>query len=187
MLLSLHIENLAVIKSIDIDFPKGFIALTGETGAGKSIIIDSINLLLGAKADRELIRSGENTALVSGIFSLQRDDSINLLSEYGIQNGEDGNILIQRSFSQDGRASIKINGRAVTLLVLRSIAEGLVTIHGQNDTLAIADSKKQLELIDLYASNGELLESYRKKYARLEEIRAKLRQLHEKEQERSTI
>ncbi|MBE6644429.1 MAG: DNA repair protein RecN [Ruminococcaceae bacterium] len=187
MLLSLHIENLAVIKCIDIDFPNGFIVLTGETGAGKSIIIDSINLLLGAKADRDLIRTGENSALVSGVFCDLSDEVKRLLSESGIQCAEDGNILIQRSFSLDGKSSIKINGRSVTLVVLRAVAEKLVSIHGQNDTFAIADSKNQLELIDLYASNEELLCEYRLKYSKLEEIRLNLRELLKKEQERERL
>lgn len=187
MLLSLHVENLAVIKSIDINFSHGFIALTGETGAGKSVIIDSINLLLGAKADKDLIRSGENTAVVSGVFSDLSEESLALVSEYGIPNDEDGNILIQRSFSTDGRSSIKINGRATTLVALRAISQSLVTVHGQHDTLAIADSNKQLELIDIYASNGEMLDGYREKYAELENIRRDLRELCEKEHERERL
>ena len=94
MLLSLHIENLAVIKCVDIDFSSGFIALTGETGAGKSIILDGISLLLGAKADKELIRKGENSAIVSGVFSDISDETAAVLSENGITLDEDRNILI---------------------------------------------------------------------------------------------
>lgn len=187
MLLSLHIENLAVIKNIDIDFPSGFIAMTGETGAGKSIIIDSINLLLGAKADKELVRHGEEAAFVSGVFSSLSDTTFSLISEYGIPLGEDGNILIQRTVSKDGRSLLKINGRAVTLAVLKDISKKLVAIHGQHDTLAIAEADNQLEIIDLYAENAQLLSEYREKFARLEEIRSKIKEITEKQLERERL
>ena len=106
MLLSLHIENLAVIKNINIDFTSGFMVLTGETGAGKSIIIDSINLLLGAKSDKELIRTGESSAMVSGVFASFSQTAVNFLSESGISIGDDGNILIQRTITADGRSTV---------------------------------------------------------------------------------
>ena len=137
MLLSLHIKNLAVIKSVDIDFSEGFMALTGQTGAGKSIIIDSINLLLGSKADKELIRTGEASAMVSGVFSGFSDKIRADILENGVSLDEDDSIMIQRTITLDGRSSIKINGRAVTLSVLRNIAPSLVTIHGQSDTAAL--------------------------------------------------
>ncbi len=187
MLLSLHIENLAVIKCVDIDFPRGFVALTGETGAGKSIILDGISLLLGAKADKELVRRGETSANVSGVFCGVSDETVKILQENGISLDEDENILIQRSVSADGRSLVKVNGRSVTLVVLRAIAAKLVDIHGQNDTLALADSKKQLELIDVYAENGELLKDYTEKYLRLENIRREIREISAKESERERL
>ena len=113
MLNSLHIENFAVIKSVDLDFANGFSALTGETGAGKSIIIDSINILLGNKVDKELIRNGESGAMVSGLFSDINQSSLSVLSDCGIYPDEDGSILIQRNISRDGRSQIRINGRSV--------------------------------------------------------------------------
>ena len=94
MLNSLHIENIAVIKSVDIDFLNGFSTLTGETGAGKSIVIDSINLLLGKKIEKELIRKGQNNAMVSGLFSSLSEESIRVFSDAGIEPDEEGNILI---------------------------------------------------------------------------------------------
>ena len=132
MLRSLHIENIAVIKSSDIDFTDGFTVLSGETGAGKSIIIDSLNLLLGTKADRELIRTGENGCMVSGLFGDLLPSTVQRLYDSGISPDEDGNILIQRSFTIDGHSSVRINGRAVNLSVLKNISHGLVNIHGQN-------------------------------------------------------
>ena len=187
MLLSLHIENLAVIKNIDIDFPFGFISLTGETGAGKSIIIDSINLLLGSKADKELIRNGESFAMVSGVFSGLSKSSLSVMSECGVLPDDDGNLLIQRTVAIDGRSNIKINGRAVTLSVLRSIAPSIVNIHGQSDTAALADSKNQLELIDTYAASFELLREYGEAYECYEKISREIKGISEKEHERERL
>ena len=184
MLNSLHIENLAIIKCIDVDFPRGFVALTGETGAGKSIIIDGINLLLGTKADRELIRTGETSSMVSGIFSELNQNTISVLSENGVSTDDDGNLLIQRTLFADGRSTVKINGRSITLSVLRSIGPSLVNIHGQSDTADLVDTDKQLELVDIYSSNGELLEKYRESYQKLEKIRREIKEISEKENER---
>lgn len=187
MLFSLHIENIAVIKSVDIDFSSGFMALTGETGAGKSIIIDSINLLLGKKAERELIRSGESTAMVSGLFGGLRAPALKTLSECGISPDEEGNVLVQRTINDDGRSQIKINGRSVSLAVLKSVTASLVTIHGQTDTLALTDAEKQLELLDLYAENGDLLLEYSEKYKALTDVRGEIKELSEKESERERL
>ncbi len=187
MLLSLHIENLAVIKNIDIDFPLGFISLTGETGAGKSIIIDSINLLLGSKADKELIRSGESYAMVSGVFSGLSMASLSVMSDCGVLPDDDGNLLIQRTVAIDGRSNIKINGRTVTLSVLRSIAPSIVNIHGQSDTAALIDSRNQLDLIDTYAASSELLSEYQESYLRYEKINREIKSISEKEHERERL
>ncbi len=187
MLASLHIENMAVIKNIDIDFSCGFTAMTGETGAGKSIIIDAINLLLGARADRELVRTGESVAMVSGFFTDLTDAANLALEDAGLCSDDEGNILIQRTISVDGRSQIKINGRSVSISVLKAITPSLVTIHGQSDTAAITESEKQLELIDIYAENSELLEEYGAKYAALEEIRNKIDDIEKKKAEGERI
>lgn len=184
MLNSLHIENLAVIKSIDVDFTKGFTVLSGETGAGKSIIIDSINLLIGAKADKELIRTGESSAMVSGVFSALSDSAIVAISELGISPDEEGNILIQRVVSTDGRSNIKVNGRSVTLGVLKLIGAHLVSIHGQSDTMTLTDSENQLELLDVYSNNNALLSEYKEAYSALEALRREMTELSAKESER---
>lgn len=187
MLFSLHIENIAVIKNADIDFSHGFMALTGETGAGKSIIIDSINLLLGKKAERELIRSGESYAMVSGLFGELSAHVLKSLADFGISADEEGALLIQRTVSADGHSQIKINGRSVNLSVLKSVTSSLVTIHGQTDTLALTDAEKQLELIDLYAENRDLLLKYSEKYKALSDVRAEIKALSEKESERERL
>ncbi len=185
MLNSLHIENIAVIKSVDIDFSVGFSALTGETGAGKSIIIDSINLLLGKKAEKDLIRKGESTAMVSGLFSDLSDAAKYVFEQAGVELDEEGNILIQRSISLDGRSQIKINGRTVSLAVLKAISGMLVNIHGQSDTHSLTDPANHLSILDLISGNEELISEYDKLYGTYEGIRREIRNITEKEQERA--
>ena len=187
MLLSLHIENLAVIKNLDVDFSNGFTVMTGETGAGKSIIIDSINLLLGAKMDKEIIRTGESFAMVSGFFGNLTENAKAALSEAGLSTDEEGNILIQRNLFSDGRSQIKINGRTVTLTVLKSIMPSLVSIHGQNDTVGITAPEKQLEIVDVFAENETFLSEYAAAYTVLDDIRKKIADITKKEEERERL
>lgn len=183
MLFSLHIENVAVIKRVDFDFTRGFMVLTGETGAGKSIVIDSINLLLGGKADRELIRHGESYAMVSGLFGDLSAFTVERLSEIGIMPDEDGQILIQRTLGADGKNKVTVNGRSVSLAVIKSAMPFLVSVHGQSDTANLVNSKSHLEIIDLYANNGELLSEYKTAYEELESIRKEKTELINKSSE----
>ena len=171
MLLSLHIENIAVIKSCDFDFTPGFMVLTGETGAGKSIVIDSINLLLGGKGERELIRHGESYAMVSGLFGDLSDYTKERLFELGVSSDEDGTILVQRMLHADGKNKITINGRSVSLSVLKSLMPYLVNIHGQSDTQSLFNSKNHITMVDVYAGCTDLLDEYRSVYGELEAIR----------------
>lgn len=177
MLLSLHIENIAVIRSVDFDFSKGFMVLTGETGAGKSIVIDSINLLLGAKAERELIRTGAPFAMVSGLFGELTDAVKEKLAEIGVSTDDDGTILVQRTLSQDGRSKINLNGRSISLSLLKSITPLLVNIHGQSDTASLMEAKNHLELLDTFANANELKEEYRSAYLRLEDVKRRISEL----------
>lgn len=187
MLFSLHIENIAVVKSIDVDFSDGFMALTGETGAGKSIILDSINLLLGKKAEKELIRHGEDKAMVSGLFGKLNKNSIKALLDAGISIEEDGEVLIQRVIDRDGRSQIKINARSVSLAVLKSITQSLVAIHGQNDTLSLTNAEKQLELLDRFAENADNVLEYQKEFEKLSAVRRQIKDISEKEGERERL
>ena len=171
MLLSLHIENIAVIKSCDFDFTPGFMVLTGETGAGKSIVIDSINLLLGGKGERELIRHGESYAMVSGLFGDLSDYTKERLFELGVSCDEDGTILVQRMLHADGKNKITINGRSVSLSVLKSLMPYLVNIHGQSDTQSLFNSKNHITMVDVYAGCTDLLDEYKVAYSELEAIR----------------
>lgn len=183
MLLSLHIENIAVIKNVDFNFTEGFMVLTGETGAGKSIVIDSINLLLGGKAERELVRSGTAKAMVSGLFGELTDSIVRKLSELGVEVGEDGTILVERTLSAEGKTRITVNGRSVGLSLLKSITPLLVSIHGQSDTASLMDAHNHLELLDTYADNDGLIEKYRIAYTELERIRKEIRDISDKAHE----
>ena len=180
MLLSLHIENIAVIKNIDFNFSEGFMVLTGETGAGKSIVIDSINLLLGAKAERELIRSGQTQAMVSGLFGELSEKTVNGLKELGIDIPEDGEILLQRTVNQDGKSRAMINGRSISLSILKNITPLLVSVHGQTDTASLQDSKNHLELLDTYADLKDLKSEYQSAYFTLDKIRKEIHEVNEK-------
>lgn len=183
MLLSLHIENIAVIKSVDFDFKAGFMVLTGETGAGKSIVIDSINLLLGARAERELIRTGAESATVSGLFGELSEYTLARLSELGITPDDDGLVLLQRTLTSDGRSRIYLNGRSIALALLKSAAPYLVTVHGQSDTVSLVDSKNHIELLDVYAGCEQTLEKYRISYKKLESIRKEITDIKSRAQE----
>ena len=187
MLLSLRIENVAVIKRVDLDFTEGFMVLTGETGAGKSIILDSIGLLLGDKADRELIRRGESQATVAGLFGEISEDGKRDLADAGLSVDDDGRILIQRTVTSDGRSNVKINGRTVNLTVLRAVTRSLVSIHGQSDTGALLEPAHHIELIDTYAEAGERLTEYRALFNELEAVRHDIDDIKRKEAERERL
>lgn len=162
MISSLHIENIAVVKSLDVEFGGGMTVLSGETGAGKSIIIDSLGLLLGAKADKELIRNGEDSANVSALFTDIGQPVCALLSELGFEC-EDGTVMLSRSLSRTSSGA-RINGRPVTAAMLREVGGALFNIHGQNDNQQLLDPKNHVRLLDSFADNAKLLEEYGEKY-----------------------
>lgn len=177
MLLSLHIENVAVIKCVDVDFEKGFTALTGETGAGKSILIDSIGFLLGARGDRDLLRTGEEKAVVSAMFGDLGAESLRLLAENELSPDEDGNLLLTRTLGADGRTQCKVNGRAVGTYTLRAIAPTLISIHGQSDNLQLLKSENHLSMLDAYAGNEAARSAYADAYAAMQAARRALEAL----------
>ena len=150
MLESLHVKNLALIKESEVFFYPGLNILSGETGAGKSIILGSIRLALGAKAGKEFIRSGEEYALIELIFKSDKKEVIDRLREFDLPIEDDYSIFIQRKI-MDGRSVAKINGETVTGKALKSIASLLINIHGQNDTAQLLDTKNYLDILDEYA------------------------------------
>lgn len=177
MLSNLKIENIAIIEHASIDFADKFNCLTGETGAGKSIIIDSINAVLGEKTSRELIRTGETKANVSAFFTDISPVTQNLLSDLGIPCEEDNSLLISRLIQKDGRNVCKVNGSNVTVSMLKNIGLSLINIHGQSDNQEIMSSESHYTFIDAVADNSSLLENYQQSYTNLIEIRDKIRKL----------
>ena len=173
MLSNIHIENIAVIRNIDVDLARGFCAITGETGAGKTVIMDALKLLVGAKCDRELIRRGEDKAVVSGLFTEIPESTESALAELGYEC-EDGEVLVTRTFTSDGRSSVKINGKSATASISRSIVGTLLDFHGQHDNVTLLDRKTHLRLLDEYAGTKTELSLYREKYSLFVEARRKL-------------
>ena len=184
MLVSLHIENIAVIRRLDVDFSRGFHALTGETGAGKSILIDSIRLLLGARSDKELVRNGEEKAVVSALFSPDTPLLAWQLRELGLAVEEGESLLLERQLTADGRSTAKIDGRSVSTALLKQVGRLLISIHGQHDTMLLLDPDTHLELLDLYGETSPLLQEYSELYKEITATKAKLQALQREEKDR---
>ncbi len=184
MLEFLHIENIAVIEKSDIELSNGLNILTGETGAGKSIIIDSINAILGERTSKDLIRAGCERAEVSAIFSNLNKSALDVLCENGFSVDEDGKLLIKRVLSQSG-GSVKINGKPSTVSLLKIIGQALVNIHGQHDNQNLLDPQNHILYIDKMAENEELLSDYYEEFKRLNAIRKELRALEMDEEEKA--
>ncbi len=185
MLTALHIENIAIIDRLDLEFDRGLNILTGETGAGKSIIIDSILLLLGNKASKELIRSGADAGIVSASFCDLEREAIELLSENGLQPDEEGNVAVFRKIGADGRNSARINGVSVTVSLLKELGSYLVNIHGQHDGVLLLDPRRHLGYLDEFALLDELKTKYSLSYDSVKEKRDRLSELRLKEMQKT--
>lgn len=177
MLTSLKIENVAVIEKAEILFSDGLNILTGETGAGKSIIIDSINAILGERTSRELIRDGADKAKVTAFFENVPDSVTEKLKEYEIDSEDDDSLLITRVIACDGRSSCKINGCAVTVTMLKNIGRDLITICGQHDSQYLLLKERHLGFIDALANCDEFLESYSEIFNEIKQVSKKLKRL----------
>lgn len=177
MLKTLDIENIAVIEKAQIEFSEGFNVLTGETGAGKSIVVDSINAILGERTSRELVRNGADFAFVSALFTDINDTVKSKLTELGYSPEEDSSLLLTRRISSDGKSSCKINGRAATVSVLREIGETLVNIHGQHDSQSLLNPDCHYKFIDMLSGGNELIDEYKKAFSDFIHIRRRLKQL----------
>ena len=160
MLESLHIENIALIKKLDISLSPAFSAFTGETGAGKSIIIDSIGVLCGNKAPRELIRNGESKALVEGMFSSLSKHALEKCASLGIEPDEDGILHISRTINLDAKSTVRINGRAVPNSTLKEISSSLINIHGQHDNTELLNKESHRKLVDEFGGLENELKEY---------------------------
>ena len=182
MLSLLHIENIALIQSADIRFEPGYNVLTGETGAGKSIVIDSIGAVLGERTSRELIRTGAKSALVTAVFT--QVPPLPWLEENGIAL-HDGEVLLQREIQGDGRNVCRIDGRLVTVAQLRELGRQLLNIHGQHDGQQLLDPASHLGYLDRCGGHTELLEHYRTAYQAWNGLRKQIAALEMDEAERS--
>ncbi|MBE6672949.1 MAG: DNA repair protein RecN [Ruminococcaceae bacterium] len=171
MLRALHIENAALIRRLDIDFSEKFTVFTGETGAGKSIIIGSLGLLSGSRADKEMIRTGADKMVVEGLFSDLDDALLAALEANGVKPDENGELMLSRVVSLDGRSICRINGRAVPLALLRTAGQLLIAIHGQHDTKSLLDPATHLAVLDRYAANDAEKQAYKDVYRRIQKVK----------------
>lgn len=185
MLTHLSIKNIAVIDKAQIDFSDGFNILTGETGAGKSIIINSLNILKGERASKELIRSGEHSARVDGIFTVS-DEIKNEISDIIGIDFDENEIMISREFNLDGKNSVRINGSPITLSMLKSIGEYFVNIHGQHDSTSLLVKKSHLGFLDDFGGEKlkDALEEYKNVHAEYQDVKSKLEKLNTDETEK---
>lgn len=176
MLIQIDIENVAVIERASIEFDKGLNVITGETGAGKSLLINSLNMVLGGRTPRDIIREGADFCRVSAVFYSQEADS--LLESIGI-TPDDGNVIITRKLYRDGRNLCHINSNAVNVSLLRSVGEKLVIIHGQHDSSDLMDTSSHIRFLDAFSENGELLKEYKNVFGELKEIISTLDKMNE--------
>ena len=184
MLKSLHIENIAVIEKTDIDLSDGFNTLTGETGAGKSIVIDSINAVLGERTSKDLIRNGCDKANVTALFCNLSDAAISSLNENGYNVDDEGNLLITRTLNINGNGVIKINGVSATASVLKIIGKNLVNIHGQHDNQSLLNPDLHYLYVDKVAENEEILREYYDEFKHLNFLRRELSSANMNEDEK---
>ncbi len=186
MLRELHIKNVAVIEEATVSFNDGFQVLTGETGAGKSILIDSINMALGERASRDIIRSGEEFAQVDITFEVEDNKTIDEIEDLGVDLG-DGIILISRRISADGKSKCNINGRLMPLNIVKEVGEKLINIHGQNDNQSILSPKSHIIFVDEYAENQSLKNEYLTQYKKVKDIQAEIDTLKTDESEKERL
>jgi len=182
MLELLHIENIAIIEAADIEFAPGFNALTGETGAGKSIVIDSLSAVLGQRTSRELIRTGADKAFVSAAFSGTVPE---LTETLGIQPEADGTLLLQREIQTDGKNVCRVNGRPVTVGQLRALGAQLLNIHGQHDGQQLLDEEQHIVYLDSFGRVESLAITYAEKYKNFTDIRRQIGALQMDEAEKA--
>lgn len=176
MLRELYIENLAVIEKASIEFTEGMNVFTGETGAGKSILINGINAVLGQRVSKDIVRSGCKKALISAVFDDVSEETLSLLSENGI-DCEGSQLIVSREISADGGSVARINSRPANVSLLKLIGEQLVNIHGQHDNQILLSPEKHLSILDSYGELDDKLADYRDSFKKLQELSRKIKQL----------
>ncbi|MBE6771231.1 MAG: DNA repair protein RecN [Ruminococcaceae bacterium] len=185
MLIDLKIENIAVIESAEIEFDSGLNVMTGETGAGKSIVIDAINAVLGERTSRELIRSGAESARVYASFADISDETERVLDEMGIEKMPDKTLVLSRSINSAGKNACRINGCPATVSALKEIGSGLINIHGQHDSQALLSPDKHCGFIDLLAENFDLRSKYKQVFSNLVAVKKELESLYDSRDEKA--
>ncbi len=190
MLSEIYIQNLAVIEKAAIDFSMGLNIFTGETGAGKSIVVDSINAVLGQRVSREIVRTGCDKAVVVGVFTDLPDHVLNKISEYGYET-DNGQLIVQREIHADGRGNARICGRPASISVVKDICSELVNIHGQHDNQALLSTEKHIHMLDEYGGYDDVLETYRSIFHELRDVVVEMKNLSadetQKEQRRDFL
>lgn len=176
MLSELYIENLAVIEKATIDFSDKLNVFTGETGAGKSILINGINAILGQRVTKDIVRTGTDKAVISALFTDIGDNVLQVLDELGI-SAEDGQLFLTREIRSDGGSVARVNSRAVNVSVLKAIGETLVTIHGQHDNQILMAPEHHIEILDSYAESEALIEDYHSSFRELQSIAKKINKI----------
>ena len=182
MLNELYIENLAVIERSEISFKEGLNVFTGETGAGKSILINGINAILGQRVTKDIVRTGTDKAVVSAMFSDLNNEVRAKLLELGLE-AEDGQLFLSREIRSDGGSIARVNSRSVNVSVLKELGELLVNIHGQHDNQILMSPEKHIEILDAYANAEPLIEDYQASFKELQQIAkqiAKLKQANDR-------
>lgn len=188
MLLQLNIKNFALIEKLTISFELGFNVFSGETGAGKSILIDAINFVLGGKFNKDLIRTGESKTFVEAIFTIENSKTLEILKEKDIKSEEDLVIISRESF-QSGRTVAKVNGKSILLSDLRDISSTLLDIHGQHDNQNLLSEENHIDYLDYYGENSilEIMKEYKKSYQHLNDIKDKMYKLSGKSENREKL
>ncbi len=187
MLEHLHIKNVALITESEIDFEKGLNILSGETGAGKSMVIDSLNFALGERTNSNFLRKGEKMALVEAVFTVKEEEILKKLEENGIPIEEDGTILLTRTMNQTGKTICRINGNVVTVGMMKECAEGLLDIHGQHQHQSLLNTAKHIQILDQFCGKKleEAKEDFEVSYKAFQEIEKSLSKLLGDEQQRT--
>lgn len=177
MLKTLCIENIAVIEKADIEFSKGFNVLTGETGAGKSIVVDSINAILGERTSKELVRAGSENAFVTAYFEDINSEVKQKLNEFDLPCEDDGTLMLSRKISAQGKSTCRINGSVCTVSMLKEVGNLLVNIHGQHDSQNLLNADYHYKFVDMYGSLDGVLDEYKQSFKQLLSVRKQLKAL----------
>src|SRR5581483_6271710 len=181
MLTELHIQNFAIIDKLDLKLGAGLIILTGETGAGKSIILDAVDMLVGGRADATVVRAESDAAVVEGVFALKgpEKEAVNEILKREELLDDPNYVTVAREVRREGRSVARVNGRTVNLTLLKELGSALIDIHGQSEHLSLLDPRAHLGLLDRYAEVAKPLAEYRQTYQKLLNVRKELNDLRQ--------